>query len=264
MVHLALIAALAQVAITSSAPTMAAPSSSPTEALLIGDSVMNGMAQGYGATARAELAARHSFVLDTAGCRRLLGTSCSIGGRPRPTNAITELRAMAGQYRRELVVAAGYNDPTFGSEGLGVFPAATAVDDALTGRYGLVNVGLAEGVRAIVRNKGGVMWDGTGDNPYVAMLALADAIVVTSDSVNMVGEACATGRPVLLFEPTPRRAAMRNFRFIDGLVDAGAVRLFQGKLESYAYVALESTPAIAAAVADAYLRRRHPAPRPPA
>lgn len=35
---------------------------------------------------------------------------------------------------------------TFGSEGLGVFPAATAVDDALTGRYGLVNVGLAEGV----------------------------------------------------------------------------------------------------------------------
>jgi LysR family transcriptional activator of nhaA len=35
---------------------------------------------------------------------------------------------------------------TFGAEGLGVFPAATAVDDALTGRYGLVNVGLAEGL----------------------------------------------------------------------------------------------------------------------
>jgi LysR family transcriptional activator of nhaA len=35
---------------------------------------------------------------------------------------------------------------TFGAEGLGVFPAATAVDDALTGRYGLVNVGAAEGL----------------------------------------------------------------------------------------------------------------------
>jgi LysR family transcriptional activator of nhaA len=35
---------------------------------------------------------------------------------------------------------------TFGAEGLGVFPAATAVDDALTGRYGLVNVGVAEGL----------------------------------------------------------------------------------------------------------------------
>jgi LysR family transcriptional activator of nhaA len=35
---------------------------------------------------------------------------------------------------------------TFGSEGLGVFPAATAADDALTGRYGLINVGAAEGL----------------------------------------------------------------------------------------------------------------------
>ena len=60
MVHLAPIAALAQVAITSSAPTMAAPSSSPAEALLIGDSVMNGMAQGYGTAARTQLSARPS------------------------------------------------------------------------------------------------------------------------------------------------------------------------------------------------------------
>lgn len=96
----------------------AAAVTTPVEALLIGDSVMNGMAQTYGAPARAALGARHTFLLDTAGCRRLLGESCSIGGRPRPTNAITELRAMAGQYRRELVVAAGYNDTTFGSEGL--------------------------------------------------------------------------------------------------------------------------------------------------
>ena len=35
---------------------------------------------------------------------------------------------------------------TFGSEGLGVFPAASTVDDALTARYGLVNVGAAEGL----------------------------------------------------------------------------------------------------------------------
>ncbi|MCH8857371.1 MAG: LysR family transcriptional regulator, partial [Proteobacteria bacterium] len=35
---------------------------------------------------------------------------------------------------------------TFGSEGLGVFPAATTVDGALTGRYGVVNVGQAHGL----------------------------------------------------------------------------------------------------------------------
>jgi LysR family transcriptional activator of nhaA len=47
---------------------------------------------------------------------------------------------VAGEFEDSALLA------TFGSEGLGVFPAATAVDDALTGRYGLINVGLAEGV----------------------------------------------------------------------------------------------------------------------
>ncbi len=95
----------------------------PVEALLVGDSVMNGMAQGYGAAARAALAARHSYVLDTAGCRRLITTSCSIGGRPAPTNAITAVTANAGRYHGTLVVAVGYNDPPTGPVGI-----ATAVD----------------------------------------------------------------------------------------------------------------------------------------
>ncbi len=41
----------------------------------------------------------------------------------------------------------------------------------------------------------------TGDNPYLPMLALADSVVVTADSFNMIGEAAATGVPVLVFEP---------------------------------------------------------------
>lgn len=64
------------------------------------------------------LGERHSFVLDSAGCRRLITTSCRIGGRPAPTNALQIVRAHAGEYRRVLVVAAGYNDPTTGSVGL--------------------------------------------------------------------------------------------------------------------------------------------------
>ncbi len=47
---------------------------------------------------------------------------------------------IAGEFEDSALLA------TFGSQGLGVFPAATAVDDALTGQYGLVNVGLAEGL----------------------------------------------------------------------------------------------------------------------
>ena len=42
-----------------------------------------------------------------------------------------------------------------------------------------------------------ILWDGEGANPYGDFLAHADALVVTADSVNMTGEAAATGRPVL-------------------------------------------------------------------
>lgn len=38
------------------------------------------------------------------------------------------------------------------------------------------------------------------DNPYYGYLALADAIVVTSDSTMMLAEACATGKPTHLFD----------------------------------------------------------------
>jgi mitochondrial fission protein ELM1 len=44
-------------------------------------------------------------------------------------------------------------------------------------------------------------WDGTGDNPYMGFLALADAMVVTADSVSMVSDACSVGgKPVYVFD----------------------------------------------------------------
>jgi lysophospholipase L1-like esterase len=80
---------------------------------------MNGMAQSYAAAARWQLAVRHSFVLDTAGCRRLITTSCHIGTGRTPTDALTALVARAGQFQRVLVVGAGYNDTTNGPTGVG-------------------------------------------------------------------------------------------------------------------------------------------------
>ncbi|HAF93670.1 MAG TPA: hypothetical protein DCG67_18190, partial [Pseudomonas sp.] len=50
---------------------------------------------------------------------------------------------------------------------------------------------------------------GSGDeNPYRALLALADAFVVTGESVSMLTEACMTGRPVAVF-PLPVRRHMK-------------------------------------------------------
>ena len=46
------------------------------------------------------------------------------------------------------------------------------------------------------------LFDGHGsDNPYLAFLALADAVVVTGDSVSMACEACFTAKPVHIFAP---------------------------------------------------------------
>ncbi len=87
------------------------------------------------------------------------------------------------------------------------------------------------------------LWDGTGPNPYGSLLATADAIVATADSTNMVGEAAATGVPILVFEPSGGHPKIRAF--LDGLARHGAVRPFTGRLEAFRYEPLDSTPEIA-------------------
>lgn len=90
------------------------------------------------------------------------------------------------------------------------------------------------------------IWDGTGDNPYLAMLAVADAFVVTGDSVNMVGEALSRGKPVMAFRLA--RLPAKHNAFLDALVRDGAVANFDGRLETGASPPLNSTPVIAQAL----------------
>lgn len=42
-------------------------------------------------------------------------------------------------------------------------------------------------------------WDRGGENPYLGYLALADAVIVTGESMSMCSEACATGAPVYIY-----------------------------------------------------------------
>jgi uncharacterized protein len=94
------------------------------------------------------------------------------------------------------------------------------------------------------------LWSGDGENPYVDMLANADAIIVTGDSVNMVGESLAAGVPVHVYEPT---GGHRKFTaYIDALVERGAVRRWQGHLEDWISEPINATPKIAAEVARRY------------
>jgi mitochondrial fission protein ELM1 len=92
----------------------------------------------------------------------------------------------------------------------------------------------------------GLIWDGTGDNPYFAFLAAADFILVTEDSANMPTEAAATGKPVYLLKMDGAQARKR--RFHAELSALGVIRRFEGRLESWSYTPLQETTRAAAEV----------------
>jgi len=106
-------------------------------------------------------------------------------------------------------------------------------------------------IKAALEDKPAIVWDGTGDNPYFGFLGLADAVIVTCDSVNMVGEAAFTGKPVHVIElEAQRRKKEAKFRrFLDGIYASGAARPFTGRLESWEYAPLNATDEIAEAIA---------------
>ncbi len=94
-----------------------------------------------------------------------------------------------------------------------------------------------------------IFWEGCGKNPYPHFLSAADYLLVTADSVNMTGEACATGRPVYVFKPDG--GSPKFTRFHEALKRYGATRSLSApleRLESWRYEPLHATPAIAAEI----------------
>lgn len=83
------------------------------------------------------------------------------------------------------------------------------------------------------------VWDGSGENPYFGYLGLADAVVVTADSVSMVSEACSTGKPVYVYELEGASGRLR--RFHEQLRAQGVTRPFTGALERWCYAPLDDT-----------------------
>jgi mitochondrial fission protein ELM1 len=91
-----------------------------------------------------------------------------------------------------------------------------------------------------------ILYEGEGPNPYGDFLAHADALVVTADSVNMTGEAAATGRPVYVFTPS---AGSDKFRRFHAALEAyGATRQLPERVSSlpdWNYAPLQSAETIA-------------------
>ena len=124
---------------------------------------------------------------------------------------------------------------------IGVIMMATAVKGGslmvtTSRRTGVEN---KQALEEALGGQAGDLYLGEGENPYFDYLALADILVVTSDSVNMLCEAAATGKPVyMLVLPggTPKFQ-----RFYDAMLESGRVRVFEGALESFHYVPLRET-----------------------
>jgi mitochondrial fission protein ELM1 len=97
------------------------------------------------------------------------------------------------------------------------------------------------------------IWDGTGDNPYYAYLAAADALLVTADSVSMVSEAAATGKPVHILDLAGGGAKFA--RFHRTMREAGITRPFAGHIETWSYVPPDDTARAGALLRDSVFAR---------
>ena len=90
------------------------------------------------------------------------------------------------------------------------------------------------------------IWDGRSENPYFAYLALADAFLVTADSVSMISEAAATGKPIHILDLD---GGNRKFaRFHTAMQDAGITRPFAGRIEDWSYPVPDDTARAGAAL----------------
>ena len=87
------------------------------------------------------------------------------------------------------------------------------------------------------------LFTGGGPNPYFAMLAAADHILVTQDSTNMLTEACTAGKPVYTLPMDGRPGKFQAL--YDSLAERCHVRPFAGKWDNRSYAPLDETDRIA-------------------
>lgn len=96
----------------------------------------------------------------------------------------------------------------------------------------------------------GMVWRNSSDgpNPYAGLLAWADRIVCSPDSVNMITEACATRVPVFVFDPGRVRGRPRAF--LDTLLDRGRIRAMDARLDAFDVEPLRETARVASVLRE--------------
>lgn len=88
--------------------------------------------------------------------------------------------------------------------------------------------------------------DQAENNPYPGILGLVDAVIVTSDSVNMISEATITGLPVLIAEWQSETGRIGAFH--DAMMAAGHIAPMRDQLPQDGFTPLVEMPAIVKSV----------------
>ena len=162
----------------------------------------------------------------------------ALAGLPRPLTAV-----LVGGPNRVYTMS---SDDVAGFAGqLAAFAGATGGTLLVTPsrRTGAANIAA---LQEALRGHRAEIWDGDGENPYFGYLAHADQIVVTCDSVSMVSEACATGKPVYVFDLPGGSAKFQ--RFHQALRDEGITRPFNGEPQDWRYEPFDDTALAAAEI----------------
>jgi mitochondrial fission protein ELM1 len=110
------------------------------------------------------------------------------------------------------------------------------------------------GLRAKLDDVPHFLWDESGENPYFGLLGLADFVVATADSVNMVSEAVATGKPVYVVHLPGGSAKFR--RFHRRMHANNYTRPFTGELVPYYYVPPDDMAEVVARVTNLLQTRK--------
>ena len=148
-----------------------------------------------------------------------------VGGPPKSTDMPPVLAHRLGQRVARLVVARG-----------GSIMATTSRRTGKEATEALA-AGMGPAMHVLYR------WGEPGENPYRGFLASADTIIITSDSVSMISEACATDAAV--YVALPELASARHRRLAHSLFAAGQAKPFDTSLAAWVRPPLDEATRVA-------------------
>lgn len=151
-----------------------------------------------------------------------------VGGPPKSTDMPPGLAHRLGQRVARLVAARG-----------GAIMASTSRRTGKEATEALA-AGLGPAMHVLYR------WGEPGENPYRGFLASADTIIITSDSVSMISEACATDAAV--YVALLELASARHRRLAKSLFDAGQARPFEASLAAWPRPTLDEATRVASEI----------------